>query len=143
MTQCWAVLRAEDVYTRLLRDDPSKVAPGRRGTLEWTLDDGSRSASVAIGFELRANAVWRFGRVFLTCPRCRGLATRIYVPTSDAWAACRRWWALTYESRRENYKSSSRRDALWASGTRPGLETVAKQLETGSPSKMRDEMGII
>jgi hypothetical protein len=101
VTQCWAVLKAEDVYTSLLRDDASKVSPGRRGTLEWTLRDSSGCTSIAIGFELRANAVWRFGRVFLRCPKCNRLATRVYVPTSNCGAACRRCWGLTYESRQE------------------------------------------
>jgi len=32
-------------------------------------------------------------------------ATRLYVPTEGAGAACRRCWGLTYESRQErNYK---------------------------------------
>jgi hypothetical protein len=51
------------------------------------------------------NAVWRFGRLFLRCPRCDRLATRIYVPTAESWAACRQCWGLTYESRQQrNYK---------------------------------------
>ena len=59
--------------------------------------------SLSIDWALRANAVWRFGRVFLRCPKCDRLATRIYVPRADAWPACRRCWGLTYESRRANY----------------------------------------
>jgi hypothetical protein len=46
------------------------------------------------------------GRLFLRCPKCGRLATRIYVPTAETPAACRRCWGLTYESRQErNYKA--------------------------------------
>ena len=72
--------------------------------MEWRLPD--RSLSVA--WELRENAVWRFGRAFLRCPRCERLATRIYVPSEAAWAACRRCWGRTYESRQQcNYNTGS------------------------------------
>ncbi len=34
-------------------------------------------------------------------------ATRLYVPTAASWAACRRCWGLTYQSRTQNnYKDS-------------------------------------
>jgi hypothetical protein len=103
VTQCWAVLKAEDVYTDLLRDNPAGTRPGRHGDLDWRLPGRE---PIRVDWELRANAVWRFGRAFLTCPKCSRPATRIYVPTVDASAACRRCWGLTYESRRENYKRS-------------------------------------
>ena len=97
VTECWAVLRAEDVYTSLLRG-PEPVAAGEHGEVAWTL--GERSFTVA--FEIRANRVWRHGRVFLRCPQCSRRATRLYVPTATAWAACRRCWGLTYQSRTQN-----------------------------------------
>jgi hypothetical protein len=104
VTQCWAVLEAERLYTELMRDDPTKMRPGGRGSVKWTLP----SHSVTLDWELRANAVWRFGRLFLRCPQCDRLATRIYVPTAETWAACRRCWGLTYESRQHgNYKHGS------------------------------------
>src|SRR5512143_2993002 len=81
VSQCWATLRAEDVYTGLLRDDAARARPGARGVLWWTLS-GEHTAEV--GWEFRANAVWRFGRVFLTCPACNRRATRIYLPVEDS-----------------------------------------------------------
>jgi hypothetical protein len=101
VTQCWAAITAEVLYTALLRDDLAKVKPGGRGALTWTLP----GQTVKLDWELRANAVWRFGRAFLKCPRCSRLATRIYLPLADSWPACRRCWGLTYESRQHsNYK---------------------------------------
>lgn len=104
---CLAVLRAEDAYTGLLRDDAARARPGARGSVEWTVRSRSgRSASLSADWELRANAVWRHGRLFFRCPRCTRPATRLYVPCEDTGAACRRCWGLTYESRQErNYKA--------------------------------------
>ena len=102
VTECWAVFRAEDVYTSLLRG-PEPVAAGGHGEVTWT--PGERSFTAA--FEIRANRVWRHGRVFLQCPQCSRRVTRLYVPTATAWAACRRCWGLTYQSRTQNnYKDS-------------------------------------
>ena len=98
VSQCWATLRAEDVYTGLLRDDSKRARPGARGVLSWTL---SAEHTVEVAWELRANAVWRFGRVFLTCPACNRRATRIYIPGENFPARCRRCFGLTYESRQE------------------------------------------
>jgi hypothetical protein len=107
VTQCWATLTAEGVYTGLLRDDATRARAGARGTVEWTVRSRSGcSRSFPADWELRANAVWRHGRLFFRCPRCTRLATRLYVPCEDSGAACRRCWGLTYESRRENYKSA-------------------------------------
>ncbi len=97
VTECWAVLRAEDLYTSLLSGS-EPVAAGGHGEATWTV--GERSFEVA--FEVRANRVWRYGRVFLQCSRCSRRATRIYVPTAASWAACRRCWGLTYQSRTQN-----------------------------------------
>ena len=103
VTECWSLLRAEDVYTALLRDDASHVLPGARGTSTYTVEGREFTAA----WEVRQNAVWRRGRVFLWCPRCSLLCTRLYLPLSDSWLACRRCWGLTYGSRTlRNYKSS-------------------------------------
>jgi hypothetical protein len=103
VAQCSAILTAETVYTDLLRKDATKMRSGDRGSLEWTL----AGRSFSLDWELRANAVWRFGRLFLRCPRCQRPATRIYFPRADSWAACRRCWGLTYESRqRRSYRGS-------------------------------------
>ena len=60
---------------------------------------------LAFRWHVRPNAVWRFGRVFLECPRCNSRVTRLYVPTSEAWLACRRCWGLSYPSQKQTYKS--------------------------------------
>jgi hypothetical protein len=100
--QCFATLRAEDLYTRLIRDNRAKARPGAQGSLEWSLPGRSLSCD----WELRHNFVWRFGRLFLKCPRCDRRATRMYVPAADAGAACRRCWGLTYESQqRRTYRA--------------------------------------
>jgi hypothetical protein len=98
--ECWYALKAEDVYTRLL-SDPEAIGVGGRG--EVFAHPGGRT--VGVPFEVRANAVWRFGRVFLNCPMCSGRATRIYLPTPDSAPGCRRCWGLTYESRKADYKT--------------------------------------
>ena len=101
VTECVAVLTAERLYTEVLRGGAHDVHAGHRGDVRWTL--GTRALWVA--FELRANAVWRFGRLFLHCPTCCRLVTRIYVPTTEAPPRCRRCWGLSYESRQHrNYK---------------------------------------
>jgi len=102
------MLRAEDVYTALLRNDAAKVGPGARGTVTYKLEGRDVSAD----WEIRQNAVWRRGRLFLGCPRCARRSTRLYLPLADSWLACRRCWGLTYSSRALlNYKAS-----LWGRG---------------------------
>ena len=96
VTECWSVLRAEDVYTELLRDDASRVAPGVKGTAILGIQDREFTAS----WEVRQNAVWRAERVLLRCPRCLLRCTRLYVPLPDSRIACRQCWGLTYPSRR-------------------------------------------
>ena len=59
VTECVAVLRAEDLYTDLLRDDPNRVKAGAHGDVTWTLE--GRTESLRLSFEVRANAVWHFG----------------------------------------------------------------------------------
>ena len=103
VTECWAVLRAEEVYTALLRDDASRVRPGATGTSTYTVEGREFNAS----WEVRQNAVWKRGRVFLQCPRCDTRCTRLYLPLCDSWLACRRCWGLTYASQTlQNYKDS-------------------------------------
>jgi hypothetical protein len=68
--------------------------------------------SLTANWEIRQNAVWQRGRVFLRCSRCRLLCTRLYMPLEESWLACRRCWGLTYASRTlQNYK-----DSLWGRG---------------------------
>jgi hypothetical protein len=102
-SECYAVLKAEDCYTSLLADDPTRVGPGSRGTVTMTVSGRGHTA----WWEVRSNAVWRRGRVFLTCERCDRRCTRLYLPLETSWLACRRCWGLTYTSRTlHNYKTS-------------------------------------
>ena len=111
VNECWFVLKAENVYTEAMAYDASKFAPGSRGTAAYTLGGRQWSAE----WEVRQNAVWRLGRVFLRCPRCSGRCTRLYLPREDSWLACRKCWGLTYASRTlQNYKQT------WWGGRRFG-----------------------
>ena len=67
--------RDRDAYTRLLTD-PGAIYVGGRGTVTYVLG----VLPLVVQFEIRENAVWRYGRVFLRCPRCSGRVTRI-LPT--------------------------------------------------------------
>lgn len=108
VTECYAILKAEDVYTSLLKDSTKTAAPGAHGTASYTLEGRTFTAS----WEVRQNAVWRRGRVFLRCSRCERRCTRLYLPLATSWLACRRCWGLTYASRTlYNYK-----DSLWGRG---------------------------
>jgi hypothetical protein len=106
--ECWSYLQAEQVYDWLLAEDATNAAPGTRGTVAYTVKD----RRFTVTWELRSNAVWRHGRLFLQCARCGERCTRLYVPLSTSWIACRRCWGLSYVSRGVlNY-----RDTLWGRG---------------------------
>jgi len=108
VNECFSVLHAETVYTEMLRNDGHRVRPGGAGTVTYTLESREHTAS----FEIRQNAVWRHGRVFLRCSRCGGRCTRLYLPLETSSLACRKCWGLTYVSRALlNYK-----DSLWGRG---------------------------
>jgi hypothetical protein len=100
--QCWATLASELVYDRLLGDG-APIAPGWRGVLTWTPGPPT-GRTWGVTAEVRPNAVWRSGRVFLRCPRCQERVTRVYLPTVHADPRCRRCWGLSYESRSWSYK---------------------------------------
>ena len=103
VTECYAVILAEDLYTALLRDNAEGVVPGAKGTVGI----GSDGGQVTAPWEIHQNAVWRRGRIFLRCPGCSGRCTRLYRPVRDSRLACRRCWGLTYASRTlQNYKDS-------------------------------------
>lgn len=95
VSECHVVLKAEAVYELLLADRQPAV-PHARGEGLFTLSTGS---SYQVGWEIRANHIWRCGRVFLCCPRCGRRATRLYVPCAGASCECRQCWGLTYASR--------------------------------------------
>jgi hypothetical protein len=108
VNECFSVLSAETVYTEMLRSGPQRVPPGGVGTVTYTLERGEYTAS----FEIRQNAVWRYGRVFLRCCRCGERCTRLYLPLETSQLACRKCWGLSYASRTlSNYK-----DSLWGRG---------------------------
>ena len=95
---CAYTLTAEDVYTAILRDRYSAAGPGAVGVV--------RAFGVSVRWQMRRNRVWRFGRVFLNCPRCSRLATRLYRPLRDSALACRTCWGLSYESQQNSYKQT-------------------------------------
>lgn len=101
--ECWSLIRAEDVYTALLKNGTRKPQPGSCGYATFTVGNQTHSAQ----WEVRSNAVWRLGRVFLNCQRCGKRCTRLYLPLETSWLACRRCWGLTYVSQAlQNYKDS-------------------------------------
>jgi hypothetical protein len=107
-SECYSVLKAEDWYSALLADDATRLGPGSQGS--GTVTVGGRQHTA--GWEVRSNAVWRRGRVFLVCPHCLVRCTRLYLPLVTSWLSCRRCWGLTYSSRTLlNYK-----DSLWGRG---------------------------
>lgn len=102
-TECYAVFKAEDCYTALLADEAARLGPGSQGS--GTVTAGGRQHTAR--WEVRSNAVWRRGRVFLVCPQCLARSTRLYLPLETSWLACRLCWGLTYSSRTlQNYKES-------------------------------------
>jgi hypothetical protein len=100
--QCVAILTAELVYDKLLRDGET-FGPGYRETLSWR-PHGDPGPRWDIKAEVLANAVWRRGRLFLRCPNCEQRATRLYVPVVGLEPCCRRCWGLSYESQSWSYK---------------------------------------
>jgi len=80
--ECCAILTAEAVYTEILRGRMAATRPEDHGTADF-----GRAFSCSVRWEIRPNAVWRFGRVFLVCPRCDHHVTRVYVPSERSDAA--------------------------------------------------------
>ena len=98
-----ASLTAEHAYFVLLRDARSKLHPGAIGELRWIVEGGAHR----VAWEIRANRLWRGGRVFFNCGVCHRRATRIYMPTPEApTPACRSCWHLSYESQQTNYRDT-------------------------------------
>lgn len=110
VTECYGVVRAEDVYTALIFDnkDRSTPRPGIVGSANLRI--GERD--VSLDWELRVNAVWRVGRLFLKCRSCSRRCTRLYMPLANLDLRCRTCYGLSYYSRAlNNYK-----DSLWGRG---------------------------
>jgi len=132
-TEVYATLTAEFAYDRLLRDARVSLRVYAHGDLLWRVN----SRTFDVGWQVRPNRVWKFGRVFLICPTCRRPATRLYMPTSDAPASCRRCWGLSYESRQYNYRDVGvLREIGLTSRTLAWLDTWRRR--TASRSAARD-----
>ena len=99
--ECEAAFCAETLYALFIRTDVTAIpATG-------TLFHRYAGRELATSWRRTDNVVWRYGRVFLICPRCRERRTRLYVPVVGAAAACRSCWGLTYASRTQyNHKDS-------------------------------------
>lgn len=93
--ECAYTLRAENVYTLLIRDVAS-LSPGMSGQV---IAGGN-----CVRWETRRNHLWRFGRVFLGCPRCSRRVTSLYMPRVQSAFACRQCWGLSYRSRQNSYR---------------------------------------
>ncbi len=108
VTECYSVFSAEDVYTACLKEDARHLAPGAAGAATFSV--GGRHH--AVRWEVRQNAVWRRGRMFLRCDGCERRSTRLYLPLDTSPPRCRKCWGLTYPSRTLcNYK-----DSIWGRG---------------------------
>jgi len=114
-SECQLVVRAEDLYTALIKEAAKgrRLAPGCAGTVGYKF----QGRSVSANWEVRANPLWRFGRVFFRCSRCGELSTRLYLPLPESDFGCRRCWGLSYASKSlQNYK-----DSIWGRGPFAGL----------------------
>jgi hypothetical protein len=92
-----------------------RFSSGDEATLSWTPTPGKQRTSFDIAAEVRPNAVWRRGRLFLRCPACQRRATRLYVPREDLPPRCRRCWGLSYQSQSWSYKPTGPLGALLGS----------------------------
>ncbi len=97
-------LTAESAYDALLSEARRSLYPGSTGELRWTIAGRARR----VAWQVRANPVWRHGRVFLNCGVCGRRATRIYLPDPDAAWACRLCWRLRFASQLLNYRAGGR-----------------------------------
>lgn len=94
------MLAAEMLYHKLLCDG-TQLVPGWRSTLTCVVGGATFEN---IETELRANAVWRRGRLFFQCRNCGHSATRLYIPIEGYEPRCRRCWGLSYQSQSRSYK---------------------------------------
>src|SRR5262245_39477747 len=99
VSECHA-LTAEAVYTEALRAVEALPRPGERRQVMFSL----LNQALVVDWELRPNAVWRFGRVFLFCSICKRRVTRLYVPRCLLQARCRVCWGLSYPSQQNSYR---------------------------------------
>jgi hypothetical protein len=100
--QCWAVVRTEDLYGRMLHSD-LKAGSSAGVEVHVALQNSNLVSAWHLTVELVPNRIWRIGRLFLLCPRCSRRATRLYVPLSGDEPKCRCCWGLNYESQSWSY----------------------------------------
>jgi hypothetical protein len=133
VTQCWAVVAAEELYTTLLKHDQGSVHPGACGRVTAAFSTGHL---VTASWECARAASGIYGRIFLTCDRCSRRCTRLYRPVEQAPLACRTCWGLSYESRtRFNYK-----DTLYGRGALARmLGTTQREIARISTLRKRNE----
>lgn len=108
--ECQLRIRSEDLYVVLVRQAAKgqRLGPGCAGTSTYKL----QGRTLVANWEVRANSVWRFGRVFFRCCRCSRLCTRLYAPLAESELGCRRCYGLSYVSQtHQNYK-----DSIWGRG---------------------------
>jgi hypothetical protein len=101
--ECACVLRAEELYARLVKDERVDRA-GEEGRVDVSIPAEGQVRHWAVTWHSRANRIWSRGRLFFACPRCSCRVARLYVPIPELRPECRRCWGLTYHSRaRANY----------------------------------------
>ena len=114
--ECQSIVRAENLYTQLIRQSAKSgivLRPGDFGTATYRFGGRSLTAS----WEAQSNSIWRFGRIFFKCPLCMRRCTRMYLPLPESTFGCRSCWGLSYVARAlQNYK-----DSLWGRGPLAGL----------------------
>lgn len=101
---------AERLYDKLIRQAARghPVGPGSHGLATYRLHGRMRT----VNWEVRPNAVWRFGRVFFRCPHCSQRCSRLYLPLPECEFRCRKCYGLSYASQTlQNYK-----DSIWGRG---------------------------
>jgi hypothetical protein len=113
--------------------------PGARA--EANLRKGGREFPFV--WDVRPNAVWRFGRVFLRCPRCDGRVTRLYVPTADVWIACRRCWGLSDPSQKQSYVSGGLLGEILGSWGKSGTGSARKRRRVAAQKRYADRQEIL
>jgi len=109
VTECDGMITAEGVYDSCVRVGLA-LRPGFRAAVVMpivTTTHGKKptvsTTTWLLSFEMLPNLIWRFGRLFLRCPRCDCRVTRLYVPILGQSPRCRRCWGLAYASQSWSY----------------------------------------
>src|SRR5215204_667991 len=84
--ECEVAFCAESLYDLFIRTGATPIP------VTGTMVHRYAGRELATAWRCTENVVWRYGRVFLICPRCREHRTRLYVPVLGASAACWSCW---------------------------------------------------